>query len=253
MSETDTLGIHDVESCLVQSLSYYMALDDNDLRLIEALEKEQTHFARGDVIQPCRTARSSLYAVTSGWLYASLTDADGRRQITRVFHPGDVVGLSDLSLGLSSCDLVAAGDVVVCPFPRQGLAPILETAPRLSALLFALSARDQAIHMDLIRAIGCLSAVERVGFMLLTWLMRLRMTGDPVETTIRCPMTQTEMGDLIGLTNVSVSKALSTLESEGYLKRDANTLTLLEVDELIAVTRFEDRYGELDTTWFPES
>ena len=163
------------------------------------------------------------------------------------------MGLSDLSLGLSSCDLVAAGDVVVCPFPRKGLAPIFEKAPRLSALLLALSARDQAIHMDLIRAIGCLSAVERVGFMLLTWLMRLRITGDVNKTTINCPMTQTEMGDLIGLTNVSVSKAMSTLESEGFLKRDANSLTLVAIDDLIAVTQFEDRYGELDTTWFPDA
>ena len=51
---------------------------------------------------------------------------------------------------------------------------------------------------------------------------------DPV---IEMPLTQVEIGDLIGLTNVSVSKTLCQLSEEGLIERRGRVIVLRGVDQ----------------------
>ena len=234
-------------------LSAYVRLSETDHELIARFERdERDHSAdtrlqrRGDVVE-------ELLVVKSGWLYAANGLRDGRRHVIRTYHAGDIVGLAELAMPSAMADLVAVGDVRVCPFPKKALGRVFVEAPKLAALLLAISARDQAILVDLLRATARMNARDRVLFALLDWLHRLTVTNPSMRDTFTLRLNQSQVGDMLGLTNVSVSKAMVELEEEGSIERRRQEVRLLDVPALCRHVEFVDRYTTLDLSWFPPS
>lgn len=240
------------ESCLIGMLSHYMPLDDASRDHLAALEKTERAYGKGVEIYQGGDPNDELYVVKSGWLYSYTLSLDGRRQIVKLHHPGDIIGFPDIALTERSTVLRTAEPVCLCPFPKRGLEEIFRTSPKLTALLFSLSARDQVILIDRLRAMGRMSARERLAYLLLDLLHKLRITDAGITDTIRVPMTQGEIADVIGLTNVYVSRSFIALEEAGMIRRSENRIRILRESALVALSDFVDRYASLDTSWFPE-
>ena len=240
-----------VESCLAENLSHYVELSDDDRARLARFEENERHYTRPVDIHATGEAREHLFAVKKGWLYSYVDFADGRRQIVKVHTPGDFVGFPDLAYDRSTTSLRTCGEAVVCPFPKRHLDSVLSEAPRLSALLLTIAVRDQVILVDTLRAMGRMSARERVAYFLLDMLARLRVLGGQQLRTIPMPLSQTEIGDVIGLTNVYVSKTLGRLEDAGRIHRTGGQIEIVEEDEMRRLADFTDRYATLDTSWFP--
>lgn len=241
----------DSKSCLVTYLSNYIELDEEHLSLIGELEQDERTYPPDARVRSRGDPLEHLHVVKSGWLYLSTDLADGRRHVVRTHHAGDVVGLSDLAYREATADLTACTETVLCPFPKRALDRVIVRAPRLAALLMALSARDQVMHVDMLRATSRMSARDRVTFLLLTLLHRLRVTCGGDIDGFDCPLNQTQIGDQLGLTNVSVSKAMVELEQGGAIARRRQHVTLLDVERSVAQVEFVDRVTALDTSWFP--
>ena len=103
----------------------------------------------------------------------------------------------------------------------------------------SIALRDQVIFIDVLRAMGRMSAKERVSYMLLDLIARL-------------PMTQGQIADYLGLTNVYISKTFLRMEQEGLIRRADDRLQILREDDLVELTDFHDRYADMDTSWFPQ-
>jgi len=108
------------------------------------------------------------------------------------------------------------------------------------------------VLIDVLRAMGRMSAQERISYMLLDLLARLRITNHKMTDAFRLPMTQSQIADYLGLTNVYISKTFIRLEREGFIQRDHDQIRVLREDEMIELTDFHDRYAEMDTSWFPQ-
>ncbi len=106
--------------------------------------------------------------------------------------------------------------------------------------------------IDVLRAMGRMSAQERVSYMLLDLIARLRITNSQMTDTFRLPMTQSQIADYLGLTNVYISKTLIRMEETGYIYREEDRLRILNEIAMIELTDFHDRYADMDTSWFPQ-
>ena len=238
-------------SCLVDKLSFYADLKESDHDLIRSFEQEER------VVRPGPVYRGGdpvdyMYVVKQGWFFASTPVPDGRRQIVKVYHPGDIVGFPDIAFHHATIDLNAAEEAVLCPFPKNHLDSVFSQSPRLTALLFTLALRDQVILIDYIRALGRLSAIEKVAFFLLDTMARLRITNRLMTKTFRLPLRRSEIGDILGLTNVYVSKTFNRMERDGLIERATSTIRILDEARLVQQCDFVDRYKDLDTSWFPK-
>ena len=242
-----------IESCLAENLSHYLELTEDDRRRLARFEETEKSFDKQAEIYSVGEECNQLYAVKKGWLYSYVDFADGRRQIVKIHTPGDLIGFSDLAYDKATTSLRTCSDVTVCPFPKHYLDDVLKESPRLSAVLLTVSVRDQVILVDTLRAMGRMSARERVAYFLLDILARLRVMGGRQLTSFQLPLSQTEIGDVIGLTNVYVSKTLGRLEDAGRIRRTGNHVEILEEDELRQLADFTDRYASLDTSWFPSA
>ena len=191
------------KSCLVQRLSHYAELDRPSLESLARFEREERDFAKNaNEVYREGDSHMHLYVVKHGWLYSYADLKDGRRQIVEIHHPGDIVGFPDIAFAERTTVLKAAEDVRLCPFPKKDLDEVFKAAPQLAALLFALALRNQVIMIDFLRAIGRMSARERIAYLLLDLQARLRITNTSMTTTFRLPINQTEISDVLGLTNV---------------------------------------------------
>ncbi|NNJ74289.1 MAG: Crp/Fnr family transcriptional regulator [Anderseniella sp.] len=177
---------------------------------------------------------------------------DGRRQIVQIHHPGDIVGLPDVAFKVASTTLRTAEDIILCPFPKKDLDIVFRESPKLTALLFSLALREHALLLDSLRMMGRMDARERLSYFFLDLLSKLRITNKSMRSTIRLPLNQTEIGDYIGLTNVYVSRSLLAMEDEGMIRRGENVLTVLQESEMARLCDFQNRYAEIDTSWFPQ-
>lgn len=240
------------KSCLVEKLSHYIDLDEASLNHIARLERNEKEFDRHSEINRPGAETVYLHVVKKGWLYTYTDMPDGRRQIVQIHHPGDIVGFPDVAFKNASTTLRTAEDAILCPFPKKHLDVIFEESPQLTALLFSLSVREHALLLDSIRVMGRMDARERLSYLFLDLLSKLRITNKSIGNTIRLPLNQTEIADYIGLTNVYVSRSLISLEEDGMIKRGNKIVSILNEPALAKLCDFQERYAKIDTSWFPQ-
>lgn len=238
-------------SCLVEKLQYFFDLSERERELLAAFEKEERSYARGAVITSTGAPITDIYAVKSGWLMSSTTLPDGRRQLLKLHFPGDLVGLAETPLAVAPHEVQAVTDITICPYPKSQLDQVFQHEPRLAALFFSFAMVDQLMLLDRLRMLGRMSARERLGHFLLEIHSRLRITNRQMDASFELPLTQNQIADAVGLTNVYVSKSLSNLRRDGLIAAENGRVRLLDEQGLRELSDFEDRYTSIDLSWMP--
>lgn len=240
-------------SCLVEKLSAFIDLSDVDAELLSELEKDTKQVTKNQQVWSMDDAITNLYVVRKGWLVSYTILQDGRRQVLELHYPGDVIGMSDVPFQHNTSNLVAIESGELCPFPKSSIDVIFNQSPRLTALLFTLAMIDKSVNLDRLRVLGRMSARERLAHILLEMHSRLSLTKGVLDDGFRMPLSQFELADAVGLTNVSISNAFAKLESDHLISRNKGVITLLKPEKLIAISDYINRYREVDLSWFPNT
>ncbi|MFS4437497.1 Crp/Fnr family transcriptional regulator [Paracoccaceae bacterium GXU_MW_L88] len=238
-------------SCLYRKVSNYIDVSEEDLVHLEALEADrQSYPARQRLRRPGEKA-DALFIVRRGWLYSATDVKDGRRHIQGIHFPGDVIGISDVTLTACRASLITATDAELCRLPKPGLRALFETSPRLAALFFAFGAIESVILTERLEAVARLEADARLAHFLMQIHSRLRVTSSDKTNWFRMPLSQEVIGDAIGLTQAYVNRTFKTLEERGLVERHHNGVELLDLDGLSELSGYEDRYSTIDQHWMP--
>jgi CRP-like cAMP-binding protein len=190
-------------------LSALAPLQENDVAILnQAARTAQSSPARHD-LQIRLHLTGDPVLILDGWAHRSCLLADGRRQITGVLLPGDIL----LSTGLSGrvhATITAITTVSYCTLPRAEI----ETNAGLTQALDA----NRAVEEDQLRRqivrLGALDALERIVDWLLELYERQKACGTASGDTMALPLTQEMMADALGLTSVHVNRMLSVLRRE---------------------------------------
>jgi CRP/FNR family nitrogen fixation transcriptional regulator len=151
-----------------------------------------------------------VYQVIRGAVRTYKLLSDGRRQIGAFHLPGDVFGLE------SGMDHRLAAEAVIDTTVRLVKRRSLEQAAgidiKVARKLWTITAGDLRHAEDHMVLLGRKSAMERVANFLLEMDRRLADAG-----MMALPMCRRDIGDYLGLTLETVSRALSQLHNEGVL------------------------------------
>lgn len=240
-------------SCLVTKLSHYIHLTDGERHFLEDFELETTRHERRATVARSGDRLNDIYVLKTGWLTAHTSDAAGTEMIAEIYHPGDIVGTSQLGCEVSTLTYTAATDIQLCPLPKNSFPVMFIDFPRLTALFFAFVAIERATLIDRLRAMGRMSARDCVALFLLQTHARLRLTGsvDAATSRFSMPLSQELIGNAVGLSTVSVNRAIRLLESQGHLERDGRVMQLPQEAALAREIDFVDRVYRIDSSWFP--
>jgi CRP/FNR family transcriptional regulator len=164
----------------------------------------------GDVIYQAGERFGQLYVLNSGFFKIVNLSPDGREQVVGLKFRGDWLGFDGIAQGRYGCDAVAmdTGEVWVFRYDTL-LAACLRQPALLTALHEAMShqlARDQ----DSLMSVCTLPADARVADFLRYWAESLAKRGMRTDQ-ITLRMTRAEIGNYLGMTLETVSRALSRL------------------------------------------
>ncbi|WP_371419281.1 helix-turn-helix domain-containing protein [Bradyrhizobium sp. CCBAU 051011] len=151
-----------------------------------------------------------VYQVIRGAVRTYKLLSDGRRQIGAFHLPGDVFGLESGATHRLAAEAIT--DTTVRLVKRRSLDQAAGTDVQVAHKLWTMTASDLKHAEEHMLLLGRKKAMERVATFLLEMDRRLAVAG-----MMALPMCRRDIGDYLGLTLETVSRALSQLNDEGVL------------------------------------
>jgi CRP/FNR family transcriptional regulator, nitrogen fixation regulation protein len=151
-----------------------------------------------------------VYQVIRGAVRTYKLLSDGRRQIGAFHLPGDVFGLDPGPANRLTAEAIT--DTTVRLVKRRSLEAAAASNVQVAHNLWTMTASDLRRAEDHMLLLGRKTAMERVATFLLEMDRRLAKAG-----MMALPMCRRDIGDYLGLTLETVSRALSQLNDEGIL------------------------------------
>ncbi|MDM0034704.1 Crp/Fnr family transcriptional regulator [Variovorax sp. J22P271] len=180
----------------------------------------------------------AVYVVQAGRLRLTGDSVDGRKRHLMIIGANGLAGDCGLFLdgGRYLVSAEAATAAVVWALPAAAVAAALQRSPVLMRQYAALSALRYRIMLQHHALQGANSAGRRVCHHLLG-LMGSYGTPHRDGTLISVAFTKQEMGDLCGLSRVSVSQILGRLARQGVVAEAGRHVVVLAPDRLAAVAQ----------------
>ncbi len=177
-----------------------------------ALPEGETLGVQGE---PC----GHVYVILSGQILQKLASGSGAARVTYILGPGDLLGEGALHVEgrwLLSTRTVTA--VRACTLTRSQVLAMAGADPALlSWILSLLTRRLELAHT---RLQGWTQGPPRDRML---QLLRQIATGHPTpddgEVWLPMLLTQTELGEVVGLARETVSRTLASMEAEGLIRR----------------------------------
>jgi len=183
--------------------------------------------------------------VLSGWAYRHKHLEDGRRQIIAFFVPGDLCDHNVFILREMDHSVSTMTPVSVAALSREALEDVSAKHPRIAQGLQWDALVAAAIQREWTVSIGQRSATERVAHLLCEQFVRLKIVDLVHGNSCDFPVTQADLADATGLSNVHVNRTLQDLRSAGVIELKARTLTVPDLDALMRVALFNPGYLHL--------
>ncbi len=236
-------------SAFLLRLERHTTLSPDERDNFEQLERDTiTRKKRSAVFDPAR-ADARIAIIKSGWAVARATSATGQSTITQIYMPGDVVGLADLGFSAPPHDVQMQTDGSVCLIDRRQLSQLGHDHPRLLALLLSMSSLDEVALRDRLHAITRLSAEDRLIHFILSMKSRTAQLTDQPSDRFPLHLSQKDIGDALGLTDIYVNRLMRKLSTTGQIDVARPYIRIMDRDSWTKRVGYKDRYIDLDTSW----
>lgn len=191
----------------------------------------------GDLIYQAGEGFQRLHLVNAGFFKLINSASDGREQVVALQFRGDWLGFDGIAQGRHGCDAVAMDTGEIWSFSYEALLQASLTQPRLLALVHEAMSREIVRDRDALLSLCTLSADARVADFLHYWADSLARRGLRADQ-ISLRMSRAEIGNYLGMTIESVSRALSRLSARHLIRFAEKGRRDIEIPELGALAAF---------------
>jgi CRP/FNR family transcriptional regulator len=190
----------------------------------------------GETVQRSGDVFTHLYLLNTGCCKIVNSAADGRAQMVGLVFRGDWMGFDGIAGGRYRCDTVALDTGEVWAVRYDELMAACAAHPPLMGVLHAEMSRVMGRDRDALLSLTTLSADARVAEFLRLMADALEQRGLRTDQ-ITLRMTRAEIGNYLGLTLESVSRALSRLARQhliGFADGARREIRIPDLDALAA-------------------
>ena len=230
---------------LTRKLSHFAPLSASDHSILDALGTEERHFhADVDIVDEGMAPRS-VFLVKEGLAVRYRVLPDGRRQIMTCLIPGDLCDMHVFLLKARDHSIGTITPVRIAPISRESMMEVFAHHPRISAALWWSALQEEAMLRERIVSLGRRDARGRIAYLLCELLWRHAAVGLTDGEVFRLPLTQTELGDTLGLTPVHVNRVLKEFRARRLIAMEHRMVALLNVPGLQEIAAFDKSYLNL--------
>ena len=173
-----------------------------------------------------------VYQVKTGAVRSYKLLSDGRRQIGAFHLAGDIFGLENGGVHRFTAEAIV--DTTVRLIRRQSLETVADRDAIVVRNLLSMTSSNLEHAENHMLLLGRKTALERVAAFLLEMDKRLTAAG-----VMTLPMFRRDIGDYLGLTLESVSRALSHLHGAGVLDFIGKTQREIIIRDRLRLRRFD--------------
>jgi CRP/FNR family transcriptional regulator len=176
--------------------------------------------------------RSAIFRLRAGWACQFCDLSNGRSVIIDVYLPGDVIGLDTLLSSERLQSVLTLTSVILEVIPAEsGFLDLMADRSIAIYIFWLLRQRQRRADRHLIASTR-FEAQARLAVMLLDFYTRLRRRKLITGSTYNLPLTQTQIGDYVGLSAVHVNRVLRSLRDEGIVNVEKNCVTIVDLERL---------------------
>ena len=216
---------------------------------LEQAKHGRREYRRNQSICRQATPVKEVYFVIEGWVGGTIEVNFGRKQLEKLYLPGDFAGLPNIPLTLAAEGLVAMTNVTVDVVPLDRLAQLFEQAPRLALMLFVTSQQERVMLMDQLAVVGQSSAIQSVAALVVHVYRRLSVLYPDGGYLIDWPLSQQRVAQGAGLSAIHVNRIFRELIGRRLIAREGKKIRILNLEALIELAGMPERPTLKEPRW----
>jgi len=173
-----------------------------------ALDPRDAIFHQGD-------AARHVYTLTDGSARLTRVLPDGRQAVIGFRFAGDILGFTPDREHAFGAEMLTRGSV--CRLDRRRLEHMFRRYPVLERRFLDLCMKELSASQDHILALGRFSAEERVAGFIVSLVEAQERRGS-LGPVFDLPATRADIGEFLGLTLETVSRAISAFRKRGWIR-----------------------------------
>lgn len=194
----------------------------------------------GDTVYQAGERFECLYVLNSGFFKIVNLSADGREQVVALHFKGDWLGFDGIANGTYGCDAIAMDTGEVWAIRYDALLAACARKPALLSALHEAMSREIGRDRDSMMSLCTLPADARVADFLRAWAEALAQRGLRTDQ-ITLRMSRAEIGNYLGMTLETVSRALSRLARGDVIRFIEKGRRDIHIPQVEALTAFIQR------------
>lgn len=197
--------------------------------------------ARTDIIYPGQTVDHACL-VAEGLLGRYDQMADGSRQTTSLYIPGDMCDLMSVVLPTAGWGIAAFAPTTLVQVPHEALRKLVIRFPDLALSFWRDTAVDAATLAKWVSNIGRRDARARVAHLFCEMGRRMEQAGLGTRTSYAFPATQEQLGETLGLTGIHINRVLRGLREDGLVRFKSGLVAIDSLPGLEHLAEFDTRF-----------
>ncbi len=186
---------------------------------------------RNEYLHRAGSALTSLYVINSGFLKTSVTDGDGRDQVTGFTMTGEFIGMDAIGTGNHQCDTTALEDSHLCGMRYSDFEELGRAIPALQHHFHRMMGAEIARDHGIMLLLGTMQVEERVAVFLVNLSMRFSARGCS-GTHFRLPMSRHEIASYLGMKMETVSREFSRLNNIQLIATNGKDIEIKNLPQL---------------------
>jgi CRP-like cAMP-binding protein len=231
---------------LIAKLERFTKLSNDDKLILQRVGTERVRHCgpREDILREGERP-TDINLILSGWACRYKQLPDGRRQIIAFFLPGDLCDHNIFILREMDHSVGTITKVAVAGVSQKAFEEVTLGHPRITQALWWEALVTSAIQREWTVNLGQRNATERMAHLLCELFLRLQTVNLTDGNSCSFPLTQRELADATGLTDVHVNRILQTLRSLGLIELKNRLLVIPKLDALMHAAMFNTNYLHL--------
>lgn len=200
---------------------------------------------RQDIVRDGEAPRY-LSVIMEGWGQRYKQLADGRRQILSFLLAGDLCHTNIAQAKPMDHSLATVTRVRLAEIPREECLKLMEASPRIAEFFWTSELVSGAIQREWTTNIGQRTAYERIAHLFCELFVRLRAIHKTSGRSCDFPLTQSEVAEATGLTQVHVNRTIQELRRDRLVEIRSKRLEIFDLRCLMEVAMFQPNYLGVD-------
>ncbi len=247
MTDRPALGgpSHGSANPLIRKLEHAGTLSDHDRATLMQVCSRSRNVAAGQDIIHQGDPPHDVNLVLDGMACHYKLMPDGARQITGLLLPGDFCDLHIAILNRIDHSIATLSPCTLVEIPETVIRDLMREHPGIAHAFWWATLVNEATLREWLAGLGRRHAASRMAHLFCELLLRFQAVGHAEGNSFVLPLTQTDLADILGLTNVHVNRTLHDMRRAEMIQMAKRRITICDVDRLRGFCSFDPSYLHL--------